>query len=211
MKPLVVHGRDGISRKGPGIGRASHYYSFSRLQATGAVRLGRRKYSVSGLAWMDHEFSTSQLAPEQSGWDWFSLQFEDGSELMLFQLRRRDGRASYSGGTYIPAHGPPGVLEADQLRLRPRPGALWRSPGSGAQYPLEWQLQVPELDLDLEVRATVSDQELVTRETTGVTYWEGPTRAVGQKQGRRAVARGYLEMTGYAPGAGTHALRYFGK
>ena len=200
VKPPVIHGRDGISRKSPGVGHASHYYSFSRLKATGAIRLGGQEFTVSGLAWMDHEFSTSQLAPEQSGWDWFSLQFEDGSELMLFQLRRRDGRASHSGGTYIPPRGPPRALGASQLRLLPRPGARWRSPRSGAQYPLDWQVQVPELELDLEVHAAVRAQELVTRETTGVTYWEGATRATGNKQGRRAVAHGYLEMTGYAPG-----------
>ena len=211
-KPPVIHGRDGISRKGPGVGHASHYYSFSRLQATGEIRLSGQDFAVSGLVWMDHEFSTSQLAPEQSGWDWFSLQFEDGSELMLFQLRRRDGSPdSYSAGTYIPAHGPPRVLEASQFQLQPRPGARWRSPRSGAQYPLDWQVRVEELDLDLEVRAAVPAQELVTRETTGVTYWEGATRAVGQKQGRGVEARGYLEMTGYAPGRGSRTLRYLSK
>ena len=211
-KPPVIHGRDGISRKGPGVGHASHYYSFSRLQATGAIRLGGQEFPVAGLAWMDHEFSSSQLAPEHSGWDWFSLQFEDGSELMLIQFRRRDGsRDSYSAGTYVPAQGPPRALEASQLRLLPHPGAHWRSPRSGAQYPLDWQVRVPELGLDLEVRAAVPAQELVTRETTGVTYWEGAIHAGGQKQGRRAVARGYLEMTGYAPGPSSHTLRYLHK
>lgn len=200
LKPPVVHGGDGVSVKGPGPGNASHYYSFTRLEAGGAIRSEGREYAVSGLAWMDHEFSSSTLSPGQAGWDWFSLQFEDGSELMLFQLRRRDGmRDPYSAGTYNPPQGPPVMLDSGQFRLEARSASSWTSPHSGARYPLQWQLQIPALQLELEIAAAVPDQELVTRETTGITYWEGAVRVTGQKQGAATLARGYLEMTGYAP------------
>jgi predicted secreted hydrolase len=200
LKAPVIHGHEGVSRKGPSPGSASHYYSFTRLQADGAIRFRGRRHKVSGLAWMDHQFSSSALAPGQAGWDWFSLQFPDGSELMLYQLRRADGTPDlYSAGTYVPAAGGPLPLEVGQFFLTARPSSSWRSPHSGGRYPLQWQLRVPSLQIEVEIAAVTPDQELTTKETTGVTYWEGAVRATGQKQGANIVGRGYLEMTGYAP------------
>lgn len=208
LKLPVVHGRDGISRKGPGPGNASHYYSFTRLQAQGLLRSAGKEYTVSGLAWMDHEFSSSVLSPSQVGWDWFSLQFDDGSELMLFQLRRRDGSLDpYSAGTYVLPEGVAIPLQAGQFRLQPRPDRIWGSPLSGGRYPLQWHVQIPSLEIDVEVAAALAQQELITNETTGISYWEGAVRATGQKGGQTALASGYLEMTGYAPESGPKAQR----
>jgi predicted secreted hydrolase len=200
LKPPVVHGRDGASPTGPGVGNASHYYSFTRLRATGTIRSQGRDYAVTGLAWMDHEFTSSVLGPMQRGWDWFYLQFDDGSELMLYQLRRPDGSTDpYSAGAYQPPEGPPLTLEPAQFRLHPHPGSTWESLRSGGRYPLLWQLQIPVLEIELDVAAAMRKQELITDETAGVTYWEGAARATGQKGGQTTAASGYLEMSGYAP------------
>jgi len=200
LKPPVIHGRDGVTPTGPGVGNASHYYSLTRLQATGTIHSAGRDYAVTGLAWMDHEFTSNVLGPMQRGWDWFYLQFDDGSELMLYQLRRPDGSTDpYSAGAYQPPEGPPLTLEPAQFRLRPRPGSTWESPQSGGRYPLQWQLQIPVLEIELDVAAAMAGQELLTNETAGATYWEGAARATGQKGGQTTVASGYLEMTGYAP------------
>lgn len=200
LKPPVIHGRGGVIPTGPGVGNASHYYSLTRLQATGTIHSAGRDYAVTGLAWMDHEFTSNAPGPLRKGRDWFYLQFDDGSELMLYRLRRPDGSTDpYSAGTYQPPEGPPLPLEPAQFRLQPRPASTWESPHSGGRYPLQWQLQIPVLEIELDVAAAMARQELITNETAGVTYWEGAARAAGQKGGKTTVARGYLEMTGYAP------------
>lgn len=145
---------------------------------------------------MDHEFGTSFLEKEQVGWDWFSLQFEDGSELMLFQLRRSDGMLDrHSSGTWI-ADGRGTHLGAGDFRLRP--GEIWRSEVSGARYSVSWEIEVPTLDLRLRLSTRVQNQELRTERSSGVTYWEGAVEAEGTRAGRPVRGRGYLEMTGYA-------------
>lgn len=198
LKVPVVHGAGGISRKGPEWGNASHYYSLTRLAARGQVRFRSRLYKVSGLAWMDHEFSSSMLSAGQAGWDWFSLQLDDGSELMFYQIRRADGSPDvYSAGTLVPFSGGATTLTARDFVLKPNPRAFWRSARTGARYPLEWTLEVPSLELELSISAAVSEQELRTSRSTGVNYWEGSVRAVGKKGGTNVMLRGYLEMTGY--------------
>lgn len=190
LKPAVFHGRDGFSRKGPGEGAGSHYYSFTRIRTTGTVRgpdgVARE---VEGESWMDREWSTSVLSDGQVGWDWFSLQLDDGRELMAFQLRREDGGVDrHNHGTLVDTDGSSRHLEADEFTLEPL--RHWRSPDSGAQYPVAWRVTVDELGIDLEVEAEFDRQELVL---TPVTYWEGALRVTGSHPGR-----GFLEMTGYA-------------
>jgi predicted secreted hydrolase len=189
-KAPVVHGSDGVSQKAAGAGRASHYVSYTRLATRGSIEVGGKSYAVEGLAWMDHEFFTHQLAPDQTGWDWFSLQFDDGSELMLFRIRRQDGSSdAYSAGTYVDAQGRSRHLSRDEFAVVP--GATWTSPESGARYPVEWRVRVPTLGVDASLETHLRQQELSK-------YWEGAIEITGTRQGRPIHGVGYLEMTGYA-------------
>jgi predicted secreted hydrolase len=193
-KPPVIHGEDGISRKGGGAGQASHYYSLTRMETAGVIRLGRETIPVSGESWFDHEWATNQLGENQVGWDWFSLQLDDGGELMLFQLRTRGGgRDPHSAGTFVDADGRVTPLDSAAFILEPT--AFWKSAGTGAEYPTAWRMEVKALDLKLAVRAAQENQELLLQP---ITYWEGAVRATGSRGGRAVSGQGYLEMTGYA-------------
>lgn len=196
-KPPVLHGRAGYSQKGAQSGNASQYYSLTRLQTTGQLVLDDEIHEVTGLSWMDHEFSTSFLEPGQQGWDWLSLQLDDETELMLYVIRQQDGSTDpLSAGTVVAPDGTATPLAADDYRLLA--GRRWQSPASGAEYPVEWTVEVPDVDLRLEVRAAVDAQELDTAESTGVTYWEGAVVATGTRDGDPVGGTGYLELTGYA-------------
>ncbi len=194
-KPPAVNGVDGISQKGAQAGNASHYYSLTRMPTRGTVNIDGERYEVRGDSWMDHEFGTSFLEREQQGWDWLSLQLSDGRELMLYQLRRGDGsRDPRSSGTMVDPQGRTTHLSADQFSMRPA-GATFRSP-TGAVYPVEWSIAVPDAGLDLRVSTPLPNQELVTS-TAGIGYWEGLVDVAGAARGSRIAGRGYLEMTGY--------------
>jgi predicted secreted hydrolase len=146
---------------------------------------------VTGGAWMDHEWFTSQLSSDQVGWDWFSVQLENGAELMLFDLRHRDGGSdSHSAGTYIDRTGRTTHLNQAQFHLQPR--AYWTSPHDGARYPIRWRISVPSLQINLECAAAIPDQEFLSADDIGPTYWEGAVTYSGSARGE-----GYLEMTGY--------------
>ncbi len=193
-KSPVFHGADGVSQKAAGVGRASHYYSFTRLAANGVIRIGDEQFSVSGTSWYDHEWATNQLTENQVGWDWFSLQFDDGSELMIFQIRTKDGgRGAYSGGTFIRPDGTTVAVRNEDFELIA--GKSWKSRKTGAPYPVEWELRIPSLDVELAIAARVADQELVL---APISYWEGSIEARGSVGGAPVEGVGYLEMTGYA-------------
>ena len=193
-KGPVFHGVDGVSQKAAGPGRASHYYSFTRLRSEGQLRIADRVFTVRGWSWYDHEWATNQLTAEQEGWDWFSLQFEDDTELMLFQIRRRDGtKDPFSSGTFVKADGTTESIGREDFSLRVE--EVWRSPDTGGEYPVAWQIAIPKLDWTLRVQARLPDQEF--REPP-VIYWEGAIQAEGMRNGKMLVGRGYLEMTGYA-------------
>ena len=195
-KGPVLHGKDGVSQKSAGEGRASHYYSLTRLETVGTVNVGGKSYEVKGWSWFDQEWATNQLTEEQTGWDWFSLQFEDGTELMLFQIRLKDGgRDAFSHGTFVHADGSTTSIKNEDFVLES--GRKWRSPKTGGEYPVEWKMAIPKLSLDLEVRARMNEQEL---ELNPISYWEGSIAATGWKDGVPVKGRGYLEMTGYAGG-----------
>jgi predicted secreted hydrolase len=192
LKDPVSHGEDGLDRKGPEAGNASHYYSFTRLQATGAIRIGQRQTRVDGLAWMDREWGTSALSRSIDGWDWFALQLSDGRDLMYYRLRSAQGGSSpYSAGSLVEADGRRRALGPEDVSL-----AIlehWHSPVSGASYPVRWQLTVPGAGLSVEIRPLLPSQEL----DLTVRYWEGAVVATGTGQSRGLSGRGYLELTGY--------------
>ena len=196
-KAAVVHGLNGVSQKSAGAGRASHYISLTRLETKGTLTVEGQRYQVRGMSWMDHEFFSHSLESNQSGWDWFSLQFDDGSELMLYRLRRKDGTVEpYSSGTYIDPSGQSRHLRLAEFELTP--GKTWLSPETKAQYPVEWSIRVQPLGLALTLRTPVAPQELVGRSRTAPVYWEGAVDVEGTRNGSPVRGRGYLEMTGYA-------------
>lgn len=193
-KPAVFHGSNGVSQKSEGAGRASHYYSFTRMVSSGTLRLGTEDIPVTGQSWFDHEWATNQLAANQVGWDWLSVQFSDNTELMIFQLRSRDGsRDVHSAGTFVDAAGKSTPVSHADFVLEPM--EYWTSPHTGARYPTGWQLKIARLGLDVTVQAALKDQELRLKP---VTYWEGAVKVQGKRQSAAITGVGYLEMTGYA-------------
>jgi predicted secreted hydrolase len=193
LKGPILQGQQGYSRKGPQPGQASYYYSFTRLQAEGTVQVAGRQYPVQGLSWMDHEFSTSVLSADQIGWDWFSMQFDDGSELMLFELRKEDGSIDpFSSGTWIAADGSTVAISRDDFELQVLD--TWSSPHSGAVYPSRWLLRIPSLGLEVTITPYLADQEL----DLSYAYWEGCVSVQGSRAGQALQGSGYVEMTGYS-------------
>ena len=200
-KPPVTHGVNGVSQKSAGAGRASHYVSLTRLLTQGQIELQGRTFQVEGLSWMDHEFFTHSLEANQSGWDWFSIQFEDMSELMLYRLRRKDGSVEpYSSGTYVPPNGTSIHIPFNDYSLEPtrNEGEMWTSPTTKAKYPLRWTLRVPSLGIEATTTTRLRQQELVGRSGASPAYWEGAIEVRGDRNGKPLNGRGYLEMTGYA-------------
>jgi len=196
-KAPVIQGEKGVSQKGAGTGRASYYISLTRLKTNGTLQLDGKKYGVSGLTWMDHEFFTNQLGQEQVGWDWSSAQLGDNTELMLYRIRRADGSVDpYSSGTFVDASGRAVHLRRADFSLTP--GAeTWKSPATGAEYPVRWHISVPKLDLELEVSTALKSQELSGKSQMIPNYWEGAIQLNGRRRGEPKTGVGYLEMTGY--------------
>lgn len=184
-QPPLLQGDGGFSRKGPEESQASHYYSEVQLSA-------RTADAQVGSAWLDHEWSEQILHAQAVGWDWIGINLFDGSALTAFVLRRRDGSTLWAGGSWRAASGPGRAFAADEVRFTP--GRVWRSPASGARYPVQWQVRTPAGSF--EVRSLLDTQELDGRDGTGTIYWEGLSELL-DAQGRR-VGLGYLEMTGYA-------------
>ncbi len=196
-KPLVVHGLNGVSRKGEGKDEATHYYSFTRLATSGRLTIENEHFDVAGTSWMDHEFGSSDLGKDLIGWDWFSVQLEDESELMLYRLRRRDGSSDpESSGTAVFTDGRTRHLTITDVRIES--SGTWTSPESKAVYPSKWRIEIPSLELALNIVPLLEDQELRTTRSTQITYWEGAVAVTGTKQGRSVKGHGYVELTGYA-------------
>lgn len=197
LKPPVINGRDGVSRKGPGPGEASHYFSLTRLASRGTVTWEGKSYKVSGSAWMDHEFFTAPPESNLAGWDWLCLQLDNDTEFMFYRLRLKSGGVSpYSSGTYVDAQGRSRFLSHEDFTLIP--GAVWTSPRTHARYPIIWRIQAPGLHLKLQVRTPLDSQELVSQNALAPSYWEGAIRVAGEDSGKPVHGVGYLEMTGYA-------------
>jgi predicted secreted hydrolase len=193
-KPFVIHGQNGVSQKAEGAGHASHYYSATRLATTGTLKIKGQEIEVKGESWLDREWASNQLTSEQVGWDWFSVQFDDGTELMLYQMRRRDGSVDLaSSGTWIPADGEATHLSRDACRLRPL--EHWKSTATAGRYPVAWDVEVPSLQLRVRVTTPMKEQELALKP---IAYWEGMIDASGARAGKPLRGRGYMELTGYA-------------
>jgi predicted secreted hydrolase len=199
-KPPVIQGENGVSQKAAAPGHASHYISLTRLATNGTITLNGKSIEVTGLAWMDHEFFTHQLERDQIGWDWFSVQLADNTELMLFRIRRKDGSADpFSAATFVDARGQTTHLRSTDFSLTPA-GATWTSPATKATYPIHWRIAVPKLGLDLEMRTALPSQELTGGPSDGTltpSYWEGSVTYDGTREGAKIHGAGYLEMTGY--------------
>ncbi len=191
-KPLVLQGDRGLSQKSAEPGNASYYYSFTRLPIAGTVRVDGIDHPVSGLAWLDREWSTSALAADQVGWDWFALQLDDGRDFMYYQLRRKDGSADpLSAGVVVDVGGKTQTLAASDVRLETL--GLWQSP-AGGDYPSGWRLQVPTQGLDIKLTPAIADQE----HRGALRYWEGAVEVEGTSVAGAVGGRGYVELTGYA-------------
>lgn len=192
-KPPVLQGDRGLSQKSAERGNASYYYSLTRMPAAGTVHVPGGSFPVSGLVWMDREWSTSSLGKNQVGWDWFALQLSGGREVMLYRLRRKDGSADpASSGTVIGPGGESRRLALADFTLEDLD--RWRSPRSGAEYPSRWRLRIPSEGLDVEIRPLLLDQEL----DVSFLYWEGAVGISGTRSGEPVAGRGYVELTGYA-------------
>jgi predicted secreted hydrolase len=188
VKPVVLHGDRGLSQKAGAPGNASYYYSLTRNRAGGMITTPRGAFNVTGLVWKDHEWSTSSLGEDAVGWDWFSLQLDDGREIMVAYLRKADNSAEpVSGGTLIETDGTARSLSLADVNITVL--NTWTSPESGATYPAEWQLAIPAYGIDVRLKPLLPQQEL----RVSTTYWEGAVKAEGTQQGY-----GYVELTGYA-------------
>ena len=192
----VLHGEKGLSQKGAAVGNASFYYSYPRMRTVGSVTVNGATFAVAGGSWMDHEFSTSFLEKGQRGWDWFSIQLDDGSDLMLYQMRRSDGSTDpFSSGTHVATDGQITHLTAADFSLTPQ--GSWKSSITGAEYPIRWEIRCPTIGLSLTVEPAFDSQEMATEATTGLAYWEGSIRVKGRRAEQPVTGVGYLELTGY--------------
>jgi predicted secreted hydrolase len=188
--PPLLQGDSGASRKGPQPHDASFYYSRPQLAARGRLALDAGTHDVSGIAWLDHEWSSRYLPAGAVGWDWTGINLDDGGALMAFRIRDAHGTTIWAGGSSLDANGTRRVLAPQDVAFTTQ--RRWRSPRTGVEYPVACRLRAGDRELMLE--PLFDDQELDARAGVGVVYWEGAIRA---QQGTRSVGRGYLELTGY--------------
>lgn len=190
----VLNGRSGYSRKGPGARSASWYYSIPHVKVTGTVNQRGIERSVTGLAWLDHEWSSAYLEPGAQGWDWVGLNLDDGGSLMAFRIRDPGGEALWAGATLTDSRGVVRSLPPEAVRFESR--RQWTSPRTGYRWPVAWSVQAG--DYALRVEPLMDDQENDMRLTTGAVYWEGAVRVKGTgPDGREVSGKGFLELTGY--------------
>ena len=192
--PPAIHGENGVSVKAAEGASASHYYSIPRLETSGEIILEGKRTAVRGETWFDHEWSSSQLGKSEVGWDWLCLQWDDGSELMLYRMRLANGGVEpSSSGTWIAPDGAATHLRSSDFQMTPT--AFWKSKANSAQYPIGWRIVLPAQRAEFTIRAALEDQEL---KLGPITYWEGAIDATGTREGQPFRGRGYLELTGYA-------------
>jgi len=189
----ILQGPGGRNPKGQLPAQASYYYSMIQMPTTGTLTIKDQTFEVTGHTWMDHEFSSNALAENQSGWDWFALNLNDGTNLMIYRLRDKSGNTDYLSGTKISPTGEIHYLRAEEITLTP--SASWKSPISNATYPQQWAVKVVNLP-PMKIKTRITNQELQTPNSTNVTYYEG-TVEITTESGVSA-GEGYLEMTGYA-------------
>jgi len=196
LKKRVFHGENGISKKGSGKGNASHYFSFTRMKTEGSVFIKGEKFQVTGSSWMDREFSSNQLNPSLVGWDWFSLKLDNQTEIMLYQLRQKDGSIdTHSSGTLIGADQNYHHLTLKDFSISQK--SSWTSDNTGATYPATWDVHLPDSDTRLQVTPDFSDQELYNLRSISGSYWEGSVTIKGTVAGNPVTGKGYVELVGY--------------
>ena len=195
-KKMVIHGNNGISKKGSEKGNASHYFSYTRMKTTGQIFVKGKAYNVIGSSWMDHEYSSNQLNDELVGWDWFSLKLDDKTELMLYLLRRKTGGVdSFSSGTFIAADGSSRHIKQEEFIVRPL--SYWTSKKSGIVYPASWELELPHFGIKLTLSPDLNEQELYDLRSISASYWEGSVSVEGTIRGDSIKGKGYVELVGY--------------
>ena len=196
IKEMVFHGEQGVSRKGREKGNASHYFSYTRMQATGKVFIKGKAYKVKGTSWMDREFSSDQLNPDLIGWDWFSLKLGNNTEIMLYQLRRKGGGVDpFSSGTLIAANGVSRHLVKDDFSIEVI--GDWTSEATQTTYPSGWIISLPETGTRLRIQPDLDDQELSHLRSIAGSYWEGSVSIDGVFKGNPVKGKGYVELVGY--------------
>jgi predicted secreted hydrolase len=194
IKGAVLNGQNGVSFKDKG--EASRYFSFTRMEATGKITWHGETEDFTGSAWMDREFGTWRTTDNQKGWDWFSLQLDTGAELMVYHLRNLQGSPSpFSSGTFIYKDGSHIHLKREDFILEAK--EFWTSPHTGVKYPSKWRLTVPLVGIDVTITPVLKDQELDTRGTTMIVYWEGACRVEGKHGDNETKGRAYVELVGY--------------
>ncbi|MEM7130987.1 MAG: lipocalin-like domain-containing protein [Chloroflexota bacterium] len=197
---MLLHGDQGLSQKGPEKGNANYYYSLVQMDSVGTVRINDETYEVSGQSWMDHEFGTSELHGDITGWDWFSVTLEDGTAIMFGEFHNAQGERL--NATNLEANavfdGTIGLLSGEQHSLGPNSFTLtvldeWTSPLTQITYPFKWQVLFPEYNLELLIEPLIADQEM----DVSFVYYEGATSITGSHNGAPISGHGYVELTGY--------------
>ena len=192
VRAATLHDTDGYVDFGPAGG--SYYYSRTRMAATGSLRVGNRALRVEGLAWFDHQWGDF-IAVGGGGWDWFAVNLDDGTDITISLVRDRSGTYPLVYGTLVEADGR--VRNLDRSAFTVTPTGTWTSRRTGAVYPAGWRIELPGDRLVIDLAPTVADQELDTRATTGVVYWEGSQRVVASRAGKTMGGEAYVELTGY--------------
>lgn len=192
-KPPTLHDGDGFIDYGNGQG--SYYYSRTRMDVTGTLVVDGAAVAVTGEAWMDHQWGDFETY-DDGGWDWFSVQLGDDTDLMLYVIRGPDGRPLILDGSFVSADGELTVLDGPDFAVEAT--STWRSDETDTTYPASWTIEVPVLDIDLTLTPSVAAQELDTTATTGVIYWEGEVIVTGTRGRQQVDGLGYVELTGYA-------------
>jgi predicted secreted hydrolase len=189
--PVILNGNEGLSPRGPKGGQASYYYTIPKLVGKGTLELNNNSIKVTEASvWMDHEFFTIDES-EHKGWDWFAIQFDDKSTLMVYQLRDQNGKKTgYSSGTYLDKNG--GILRLKAGEITLTPIEYWRSNKTNIRYPIKWNIKIPSLGIDIYTNPTVKNQELVLERLIKLNYWEGRCTVNGSHNGQA-----YAELVGY--------------
>jgi predicted secreted hydrolase len=188
LKPIVLNGNRGMSQKSSEQGNASYYYSMTRMETKGNISINKENFNVSGFSWFDREWSTSSLNKKQTGWDWFSLQLNNNRELMLYELRLKDGTTDpFSSGTYIDEKGNSFHLKKEDFKIEVL--EHWKSISTNITYPSKWKILVPKYNLEFIAEPHQSNQELLN----SFIYWEGAVKL----SGKDIIGNGYIELTGY--------------
>jgi predicted secreted hydrolase len=195
-KPAALNGHEGVGVSFKDAGEASRYFSYTRMAAEGDITWHGETEHFTGEAWMDREFGTWRTTENQKGWDWFSIQLSTGAELMVYHIRDAEGQPNpFSSGTFVDPEGKATHLAREDFELEAT--AQWKSPHTGATYPSGWNLRVPRFGVDVSVTPVIRDQELDTRGTTMIVYWEGACVVAGRHDDAEVEGRAYVELVGY--------------